>query len=174
MSCVKLGIIYILLDLYMTKAISIDIGYQNLGFSVISAEYKGKNLQLLYAENFVTTEKLMPDKLREIAEHFKKLIKEYDPEIFVYEDPVMKGEIGSKLMQVVGVLRLLANKFQLQEFAYKPTTVKLVVAGKGTANKDEMIAAVSKIFPERVFLKKENHACDSVSCGLCWVHKFLM
>jgi crossover junction endodeoxyribonuclease RuvC len=154
----------------MAILLSCDIGYRNLGFSVIQAEKE--NLKLLYAENFVTTGKTITENLGEIAAHFKQLVKQYQPEIYIFEDPVMKGATGAKLNQVIGLLRYLSYKYKLAEFCYKPTEVKLQVAGKGTADKDAMIAAVEKVFPDRKkFLKAENHAADSVCCGLCHIYK---
>jgi crossover junction endodeoxyribonuclease RuvC len=154
----------------MSILLSCDIGYRNLGFSVIQAEKE--NLKLLYAENFVTTGKTISENLSEIAAHFKQLVKQYQPDTYIFEDPVMKGATGAKLNQVIGLLKYLSYKYELAEFCYKPTEVKLQVAGKGTADKDAMIAAVEKVFPDRKkFLKAENHAADSVCVGLCHIYK---
>jgi len=100
----------------MTIYLACDIGFRNLGFSVIQAEKE--SLKLLYAENFVTTGKTISENLNEIATHFKQLVKQYQPDTYIFEDPVMKGATGAKLNQVIGLLRYLSYKYELAEFCY--------------------------------------------------------
>jgi Holliday junction resolvasome RuvABC endonuclease subunit len=83
----------------------------------------------------------------------------------------MKGQVGAKLNQVIGVIRCLAKKQDLIEKSYTPTEMKKIVSGKGTAEKEEIIAAVQKIFSGRVFLKEENHAADSLGLFLCYFYE---
>jgi crossover junction endodeoxyribonuclease RuvC len=153
----------------MTILLSCDIGYRNLGFSVIEAEKE--NLKLLYAENFVTTGKTISENLSEIATHFKQLVKQYKPNTYIFEDPVMKGATGAKLNQVIGVLRYLSYKYELAEFCYKPTEVKKAVTSGGGADKQQVIDAVEKVFPERKFPLRDNHCADSTAVALCHIYK---
>ena len=153
----------------MTKMLACDIGYKNLGFSVVDAEKE--SLKLLYAENFVTKGKTISENLSEIATHFKQLVKQYEPDTYIFEDPVMKGLVGAKLNQVIGVLRYLSYKYELAEFCYKPTEVKKAVTLDGTADKQKVIDAVEKIFTERKFPLKDNHCADSTALALCHIYK---
>lgn len=151
------------------KIIGCDIGYKNLGFAVVDSEKS--RLELLYAENFVTIGKTLTENLIEIATQFKTLVKTYQPDTYVFEDPVMHGATGAKLNEVVGVLKYLAAKYQLTEFSYKPTQVKLEIFGSGKAEKKDIIAAVEAVFPERKFTQKENHCADATAVCLCHLFK---
>ena len=64
----------------MTIYLGNDVGYRQSGFAIVSSEKE--KLQLLYAENFYTDKKeTLPQNLASIADHFKKIIKEYNPTI---------------------------------------------------------------------------------------------
>jgi Holliday junction resolvasome RuvABC endonuclease subunit len=89
--------------------------------------------------------------------------------VFVYEEPVMKGQVGAKLNQVIGVMRCLAKKQNLIEKSYTPTEMKKIVTGSGKSEKEDVIAAVQKVFPSRIFSKDENHAADSLGLFLCYI-----
>ena len=151
----------------MTRAISWDVGYNTGGFSVVDFNDEGQ-LDLLYCENIITKSKGFTDKLVEYSLHFEQLLNKYSPSVFVYEEPIMKGQVGARLNQVIGVVRCLAKKRDLIEKSYTPTEMKKIVTGSGTADKDDVIVAVQKIFPSRIFLDVENHAADSL--GLLWCY----
>lgn len=152
----------------MTRVLSWDVGYSTGGFSVVDFNDKGQ-LDLLYCENIITKSKGFTDKLVEYSLHFEQLLNKYSPSVFVYEEPIMKGQVGAKLNQVIGVMRCLAKKQNLIEKSYTPTEMKKIVSGSGKAEKDEIIAAVQKVFPNRVFTKDENHAADSLGLFLCYI-----
>jgi crossover junction endodeoxyribonuclease RuvC len=154
----------------MTTYLGNDVGYRSSGFAIVSAEKE--KLQLLYAENFYTDKKdTLPKNLADIADHFKKIVKEYKPTVYIYENPVLKGDVGAKLNQSIGVTRYLANKYQLEEFSYMPTEIKKAVAHFGGSDKQGVIEAVEKVFPERKFELKENHCADACAAILCHFYK---
>ena len=152
----------------MTRCISWDVGYSTGGFSVVDFNDDGQ-LDLLYCENIITKSKGFTDKLVEYSLHFEQLLNKYSPSVFVYEEPIMKGQVGAKLNQVIGIMRCLAKKQNLIEKSYTPTEMKKIVTGSGKSEKDEIIAAVQKVFPNRVFSKDENHAADSLGLFLCYI-----
>lgn len=154
----------------MTRCISWDVGYATGGFSVVDFNAEGQ-LDLLYCENIITKSKGFTDKLVEYSLHFEQLLNKYSPTVFVYEEPIMKGQVGAKLNQVIGVMRCLAKKRDLIEKSYTPTEMKKIVSGKGTAEKEDIIAAVEKVFTGRKFIDKENHAADSAGIALCYVYE---
>jgi crossover junction endodeoxyribonuclease RuvC len=154
----------------MTVYLGNDVGYRFSGFAIVNAEKE--KLQLLYAENFYTDKNdTLPQNLADIAAHFKKIVKQYKPTAYIYENPVLKGDIGAKLNQSIGVTRYLANKYGLEEFSYMPTEVKKAVAHFGGSDKQNVIDAVEKVFPERKFNYKENHCADAAACILCHIYK---
>lgn len=154
----------------MTIYFGHDVGYRSSGMAIVSAEKE--KLQLLYAENFYTDKKeTLPQNLASIADHFKKIVKEYKPTVYIYENPVLKGDVGAKLNQSIGVTRYLANKYQLEEFSYMPTEIKKAISNFGGSDKQDLIDVVAKIFPERKFQLRENHACDAVCACLCHIYK---
>ena len=152
----------------MTRVLSWDVGYNTGGFSVVDFNTEGQ-LNLLYCENIITKNKGFTDKLVEYSLHFEKLLIKYKPTVFVYEEPIMKGKVGARLNQVIGVIRCLAKKENLIEKSYTPTEMKKIVTGSGNAEKKDIIKAVQKVFPNRVFLEEENHAADSLGLFLCYI-----
>ena len=156
----------------MTRCISWDVGFNTGGFSVVDFNDEGQ-LDLLYCENIITKSKGFTDKLVEYSLHFEQLLNKYSPSVFVYEEPIMKGQVGAKLNQVIGVMRCLAKKRDLVEKSYTPTEMKKIVSGSGKAEKDEIIDAVQKKFAGRVFLKEENHAADSLGLFLCYFYEIM-
>ena len=156
----------------MTRCISWDVGFNTGGFSVVDFNDEGQ-LDLLYCENIITKSKGFTDKLVEYSLHFEQLLNKYNPSVFVYEEPIMKGQVGAKLNQVIGVMRCLAKKQNLIEKSYTPTEMKKIVTGKGTAEKEDVITAVEKTFTGRKFTNKENHAADSAGIALCYVYEIV-
>lgn len=156
----------------MTRIISWDVGYNTGGFSIVDFNLEGQ-LDLLYCENIITKSKGFTEKLVEYSLHFSSLLKKYAPSVFVYEDPVMRGEVGAKLNQVIGVVRCLAKEKNLTEQKYNPTEMKKIITGSGKAEKEDIIKAVQKVFDKKTFLKIENHAADSLALSLCYVYQCL-
>jgi crossover junction endodeoxyribonuclease RuvC len=152
----------------MTRVLSWDVGYATGGFSIVDFNDKGQ-LDLLYCENIITKSKGFTDKLVEYSLHFEQLLNKYSPSVFVYEKPIMKGQVGAKLNQVIGIMRCLAKKRDLIEKSYTPTEMKKIVTGSGKSEKEDVIAAVQKVFPSKVFTKDENHAADSLGLFLCYI-----
>lgn len=153
----------------VTRVISWDVGYNTGGFSVVDFDDKG-HLDLLYCENILTKSKGFTDKLVEYSLHFEGLLRKYKPSVLVYEEPIMKGLVGAKLNQVIGVVRCLAKKEAMEEKSYTPTEMKKIVTGSGSADKNDVIKAVQKEFSGRCFLKEENHAADSLGLFLCYFY----
>lgn len=145
--------------------ISWDVGYKTGGFSIVDIS----NMNLLYCSNIITKKPEFTDKLKEYSEHFEELLDKYCPTVFIYEEPIMRGQVGAKLNQVIGVLRCMARKRGLSEKSYTPTEMKKLVTGNGSADKEDVIKAVEKVFGSRTFKKEENHAADSLGLVLCYL-----
>lgn len=150
-----------------------DQGSRNFGISIIDYDTETQHLNCLDATHFVTKGVSIPEQLDSLAQFLKQYIDTYKPTIYSYESAVFKGRAASGagigVQQSIGVTRLIAYKKGLQEFSYMPKQIKLITTGKATADKHDIIAKVSALFPSTVFKISHNHAADAVAIGLTYL-----
>jgi Holliday junction resolvasome RuvABC endonuclease subunit len=75
----------------------------------------------------------------------KKFVKKHNPNYIAYEDYILESSGGVyQIAELGGVLRLWLWERGFKIRTYQPGSVKLAWAGKGDANKDEMIGRAYK------------------------------
>ena len=118
------------------------------GFSV----FNPVTLEILYAANIGTKRKLLQHRLKEISDIFQNTILDIDGHysqthdvLFCIEQFVMRGKGGETLQRVIGsLIGRLPYGFNLVHV--QNTTVKLMVAGHGHAEKHEVAKGLEKHF----------------------------
>lgn len=155
------------------RVLAEDIGSRNTGVAIIDYNTETQTLDCLDATHFVSTGVSIPEQLDSLAQFLDSYITTHKPSVFAYESVVFKGRaasgVGVGIQQALGITRLVAYKKGLTEQSYTPKHIKLTVTGKSTADKDDIIAKVSTIFPSTVFTKTHNHAADAVAIGLTYL-----
>ena len=101
-------------------------------------------------------------KYKYVYDAVKTLLNMYNPEIVICEDQFLglRKATLKVLSQLRGVIMLACAQDGIKEISYYPSTIKLAAAGKGNANKAEVIAAVNTKF--NVEIKNDNIA-DAVA-----------
>lgn len=97
-----------------------------------------------------------------IYDAMKTLINMYNPEAIACEDQFLglRKATLKVLSQLRGVIMLLCTQNNLEMYYYWPSTIKLVMSGKGNATKDEMIEAVNRKFDVEI---KNDNIADAIA-----------
>lgn len=118
-----------------------------------------------------------------IRDTVKLLMSEYRPDYVVSEGP-----FAHRFVQAYASLKLVVDRLRqashevLNKNTYEvqPTEVKLLIFGKGTANKDEVKAGVLKCKDMTIKASKVNpiehaseHEIDAIAVGYCFVKRTL-
>ena len=134
--------------------IGIDPGYERLGIAVIekparphdgsgaggSSATKNKE-ELLYSNCFKTSAKLkFEERLFQIGEEVRKIIKKYKPEVLAIETLFLNTNQKTvmRVAEVRGVTIYEAMSANLKVFEASPPQIKIATTGYGKANKEQM------------------------------------
>jgi crossover junction endodeoxyribonuclease RuvC len=153
----------------MSIIFSYDPGWVNHGVSLL--EYDSDNIKILKSKSLKFEEKDEAFKLFQIHQKFDKIFKKYQPDIFVYEKPVIqKGDIQSKLSKTLGVIILSAYTQKIPIVFYSPNEIKKCICGEGRAKKDEIQKNVNRLLKVHRKYDKD-HESDAIAIGLTYYGK---
>lgn len=144
------------------RILGIDPGYERCGFAVVEG---GTAL----AHGVITTSKGdIADRLREIAEDLRAIIKKHKPDALVIEDLFFSKSVTTamKVAMVRGVVMLLAAEAGLKILEVKPNEVKMALTGYGRADKKQMQEMVKVIFKLKT-IPKPDDAADALAIAWC-------
>ena len=115
------------------KILAIDPGIKKIGWAIGKAE---KNFKILDFDCLKTSQK---DFLF-ILNFFENLIKKYRPKILVLEKIIFSKnkKTAIEIAKVIGILELLAQKYQLEVIEISPKELKKMITGNGAASKKEI------------------------------------
>ena len=124
------------------RVLGIDPGLARVGYGLIDAN-DGK-LNMLEC-GIISTEKDRSegDRMVEIANDLKELIKKWEPELAAIEKFFFyRSSRTISVVQARGVLIMTLANFKIPIIEFPPMQIKLVVAGSGKANKNEVLESV--------------------------------
>lgn len=151
-----------------------DIGYKNQGLCVVSSlrSDDDKDIYLREYSRYLNTDYSSFSKALVVTyDTFNSVLDKYNPDLFVYEKPVFKrGNTGSLLDQVLGVVRLAMHQHSVPILPYTATEVKNTIYGKGKASKAEIEASVNKLLSKE-YKFQTNHDCDACAVALTYFLK---
>lgn len=146
------------------QMIAWDVGVANHGFAVM--KFDETTIELVQAEHFKVSVPDMSHRLFEIHRKFTELYKEFTPSMLAYEKPVFRrGDVGSKMDQVIGVVTLKSFLKDIVMFPYAASEVKKCVTGNAKADKQDVEDAVNNILGKKEVFTAD-HASDAVAIGL--------
>ncbi len=148
------------------KILGIDPGIGRLGWSVIEAN--GSKIEALNFGCIETSLKLETQlRLAQIYSEINKIIKKYQPDVFVIEDLFFGANAKTALIvgEARGVILLCAGQNKLQTVAYTPLQVKVAVAGYGKADKEQVNKMV-KILLKLKTMPKLDDTVDAMAIAL--------
>ena len=168
-------------------ALGIDQGIASSGYGLVEITINNENKILnIKPLNFgvITTssKKTMSNRSKFIVNHIETLINDYNPQIigceklfFTQKRVGGRNKSASMLYtnMATGLLYYISgeNNIPLKEFV--PGSIKKLIAGKGNANKEEMIEAISNTL--KINLKEVNneHMADALSIAIASGYYYL-
>jgi len=128
------------------RVLGIDPGSRRTGWGVVQLE--GTRLRHIGAGTIAVPEKMpLPRRLLLIHEELQRLISEHRPEVVAVEEIFFAkyANAALKLGHARGVALLVAAESALEVEEYPPAVVKRTVAGRGGADKTQMVRLVTAI-----------------------------
>lgn len=123
----------------MVNTLFLDIGFSKLGWAV------SKNSELVkYGTHYTTPKECNGERLHSIRIFLANLIFEYKITDCLIELPILVGLNGSNLNKVVGLVELECFINQITYRTISPKSMKLQLAGKGNASKNDVRFWVAK------------------------------
>lgn len=172
--------------------LGIDPGTATTGYGVIkipddilSREFKYDIELISYGNISTPKDRLMQDRLNMIYSELSSVIKKYKPDQMVCEMLFFGANTKTAIMvgQARGVIMLTASQHKIPFQDYTGLQVKLMVAGSGRADKDQVHEGVRKFLgtngKKRRRLKtswKGGHlddATDALAIAICHVLKMV-
>jgi crossover junction endodeoxyribonuclease RuvC len=149
------------------RVLGIDCGSQRTGYGVIDSD--GSLHRLLQAGAIVTSPKQpFPERLLEIANGLRALVREYAPETAAIEEVFYAVNVKTllKLSHVRGVALLVAAEAGMQVAEYSPLEIKTSVVGYGRAEKSQVRLMVRTLLRLPDPIESED-ACDALAAAIC-------
>lgn len=147
--------------------LGIDPGTNILGYSVV--EINGGGMKLI--EINVLRMDREPDhyqKLKEIFDGLKKVIRKYKPTVVAIESPFFGKNVQSmlKLGRAQGVAITVALSENVPVFEYSPRKIKQSITGNGNASKEQVAAILSHLLQfDHQYLLLD--ATDALAVAVC-------
>ncbi len=113
-------------------------------------------------------------RLHTIRNYIKELINEYKPCEVALERGFSRFHTATQVSyRVHGVIQELLKQYP--QYYYPPTTIKMLITGKGNASKETVQNYILKTYPSINFNNNdESDACGVAICHLIKKHKFVL
>lgn len=156
--------------------LSIDSGLESTGYAILKRQKSDPKYQ---ASGLIKTssKKTKPNRLLEIHDSIKHLIKVWKPNVIVIEQLFFfkNKKTVIDVSHAQGVVMLLAAEKKIQVEFLTPLQIKQIITGYGNADKKSVQKMLTLIFN----LKKEitqDDEVDAIACGLayCYLNKQLI
>jgi crossover junction endodeoxyribonuclease RuvC len=149
--------------------LGVDPGTATLGYGIVS----GENDPAIVASGVVQTSPsdLMPVRLLQLYDGIVSAIVAYKPTVMAVEQLFFSRNVTNALAvgQARGVVLLAAAQHGIPVFEYKPSEVKLAVAGHGNADKSQMQTMVTMIL-QLDAIPRPDDAADALAVAICHVY----
>ena len=111
---------------------------------------------------------LSPEAMLFVARRVEKHIKEYRAVDVCYERIFFGRNVSSVVgvMEICGMIKLLAAENKALVFQYTPNVVKQAVTGNKQANKDQVIKAIESLTG---YTPETDHEADAIACGVAHI-----
>lgn len=149
--------------------LGVDPGTAILGYGIVS----GEDDPAIVAAGVVQTSSsdLMHERLLQLYEGVVSAIVEHQPTVMAVEQLFFSRNVTNALAvgQARGVVLLAAAQHHIPVFEYKPSEVKLAVAGHGNADKFQMQTMVKMIL-QLESIPRPDDAADALAVAICHVY----
>lgn len=151
--------------------LGIDPGTAATGYGIIETK-KGKHKALGYGCIKTTPKTSFPQRLKIIYQELGRIIQEYSPDIIAMEQLFFARNARTAISvgQAQGMLFLAAADVDLEVVRYPPLQIKMVLTGKGRAEKSKVQKKIKRLLRLKK-IPRPVDASDALAVALC--HIFL-
>lgn len=148
--------------------LGVDPGTALLGYGVVSGDDDPQLVTFGAVETSKT--ETMPERLKRLYDAVWELIRVHEPDVLAIEQLFFSRNVTTALAvgQARGVVLLAAAQHGMDVFEYKPSEVKLTIAGHGNADKRQMQEMVRMLLNLQQ-IPKPDDAADALAVALCHV-----
>lgn len=158
----------------MIRLIGIDPGTTKIGFGVIDFDEKNKNISLVKYGLIMLKESFSYEKIKKIYDTMVELNEEFHPDFVAIENQFLGRNVQTLLKlthaKTAMMLAFMNHNEKMVIEEYPPATVKLAIAGKGNATKEELEEVINKILKIEID-DKHLDVSDALGVALCHLNK---
>ena len=158
----------------MIRVIGIDPGTTKIGFGIVDFNEINKDTSLVKYGLLSLKSSFSYAKIKEIYDLMSKISKEFKPDLVAIENQFLGRNVQTLLKlthaKSAMILAFLNHKKKIIIEEYPPSTVKLTIAGKGNATKEEIEYAINKILNTDIN-SKQLDISDALGVALCHLTK---
>lgn len=149
--------------------LGIDPGTAILGWGVVSGEQEPAIVDVGVIQT--SSPEPMPERLLKLHDGLLQVIENHRPDVMAVEQLFFARNVTNALAvgQARGVALLAAARFGIPVFEYKPSEVKLTVAGHGNADKQQMQVMVQLVLGLDD-VPRPDDAADALAVAICHVY----
>ena len=151
--------------------LGIDPGTTSAGYALL--ENQDHKLKIITADLFKVNSSRGEERLMEIHNGVRKLIKDWRPQILALERLFFASNQKTALdvAQARGVILLTAALAGLKVYEYTPLEIKKIVSGDGKADKNQIKKILGLTLPEVKNLKAADDVFDAIATALACHYK---
>ncbi len=130
------------------KVLAVDPGYDRMGVAVIEKETGNSQETLLFSTCIETDKKAeLDDRLFELGQAFKKLLKEHQPDVVGIETLFFNKNVKTAIgvAQARGIIMFQAREAGAVVKEFSPQEIKVAITGYGKSDKMAVIDMVKRL-----------------------------
>lgn len=151
------------------KTLGVDPGTAILGYGIV----RGEDEPAIVDVGVIRTASTQPmhSRLKQLYDGLVSVVDAGVPDVMAVEQLFFSRNVTNALAvgQARGVVLLVAAQYDLPVFEYKPSEVKLTVAGHGNADKVQMQTMVQLILGLED-VPRPDDAADALAVAICHVY----
>ena len=158
------------LEVWALRIIGIDPGYATIGYGIV--DYDNIHFKTVgYGAVTTPPDKNFPDRLIDIYNDIKTLIKKYNPQSMAIERLYFNTNTTTAIdvAQARGVIVLAARQAGIDIFEYTPLQVKQSITGYGRAEKHQVMEMVKSLLQLKAVPQPDDTA-DALALAICHGH----
>jgi crossover junction endodeoxyribonuclease RuvC len=151
------------------KTLGVDPGTAILGYGVVYGADEPSIVDVGVIRT--TSTQPMQSRLKDLYDGLVSVVDSSEPDVMAVEQLFFSRNVTNALAvgQARGVVLLVAAQYNLPVFEYKPSEVKLTVAGHGNADKVQMQTMVQMILGLEQ-IPRPDDAADALAVAICHVY----
>ena len=149
--------------------LGVDPGTATMGFGVVQGDGDPELLEHGVVKTRSTEP--MPERLLQLFDGLNQVIADHRPDVMAVEQLFFARNVTNALAvgQARGVVLLAGAQHGIPVFEYKPSEVKLAVAGHGAADKQQVQSMVQLILSLDA-IPHPDDAADALAVAICHVY----